>query len=297
MSSKKVLILILNSGEGELEKSIEVLKSQTYKNWSKVVFSNLDNKTAHDTLYSYIMSHSKEYDLFIKLDADMVVASSQILEEVVNYFEKNPNMDQGNFAVHDVMSDQDIMGLLVFTNKAKWNGSNEKLFVDYTPSIPGKRLLIWSKPSPVAWHCINPTPFQSFHYGAHRAMKALQRDRKIANKIQSAIQWHLLYRVWRIFIRTFDKNRALMMAGAYSVWIGDVDKKGNEYDNESLRHAFDKYSNLSEKEIYSLLKEWGKIVSVKNWLYRILWFKLEEYKLRCRLSTWYNNYLNSAIRL
>lgn len=294
--NKRVLILILNSGEGEYKESIKMLNKQTYKNWQKIVFRGLNNKEAHDTLYSYIMNHNKEFDLFIKLDADMVLLNETILEKIVNYFEKNPNMDQGNFAVHDVMSDQDIMGLLVFSNKAKWNGSNEKLFVDYTPTIPGKRLLVWGKPSPVAWHCPSPTGFQAFHYGAHRAMKAVQKNRNKKSWIQSVIQWHLLYRVWMISLHTKDIGRALMLAGAYSVWKDELDEQANEYKSMKLRQVFRKYRNLSEIQIYKQLEKWGLVLLCHNLLYMLLWPKLEEYKLRCKLATWHNNYLNSAIR-
>ena len=173
--NKKVLVLILNSGEKELQESIDKLQHQTYKNWEKIVFSNLSNKVAHDTLYNYIMNHHDEYDLFVKLDADMVMTNDCVLENIVNYFEKNPNIDQGNFAVYDKMSNQNIMGLLVFTGKARWERNDEDLFVDYTPVIPGRRLLIWGRPSPVATHCLNPHLFQAFHYGVHRAMKAIQK--------------------------------------------------------------------------------------------------------------------------
>lgn len=296
--NKRILILILNSGEGELNDSLEMLKNQTYKNWSKVIFSNLPNKEAHDTLYGYIMDHKDKYDLFVKLDADMVLFNNQSLELIVNYFEKNPNMDQGNFAVYDNMSGQNIMGLLVFTNKAKWKGSDEKLFVDYAPTIPGKRLLIWDKPAPVAIHCPNPRLFQAFHYGAHRAMKAIQKDREKKNLIQSAIQWHLLFRVWQYFKKTKDAKRGMMMLGAYLVWKEDIDDSANEYNSQSLAKTFAKFQNIEIDNILKLLSnEWGKIVTINNFLYIIFWPKLYEYKTRSRVVTWHNNYFSLAKRL
>ena len=189
------------------------------------------------------------------------------------------------------------MGLLVFTGKAIWEGREENLFVDYTPVTPGKRLLIWGKPSPVATHCSNPHLFQVFHYGVHRAMKAIQKNRKRKNFIQSAIQWHLLYRVWKIFMEEKDSKRGIMMLGAYSVWNGDVDNRANEYGNSSLIKSFNNYRNSRSDEVLSfLLAHWKRIVVLHNWLYILLWPKLSMYKSRCRLRTKYNSYLNLVRR-
>lgn len=286
---KRILILILNSGENELKESLDVLKIQTYKNWQKIIFSNLPNKVAHDTLYAHVMHHAKEYDLFIKLDADMVFIDKYALENIVKYFQFNPNVDQANFAVRDIMSDQNIMGLLVFTNKAKWNGSNEKLFVDYTPTIPGKRLLVWGKPSPIALHCPNPHLFQAFHYGAHRAIKAIQKDRDNKKWIQSALQWHLLTRTWNIFEKTRGIKTGLMMMGAFCVCKDEVDSDANEYKNRSLRRTFAKYKDLEANTIYQILsKEWKPVLYINHILYFLLWPKIIEYKTRCRFMVWLN---------
>ena len=244
------------------------------------------------------MDSGDKYDLFIKLDADMVLINNYALEAIARYFENNPNVDQGNFSVYDAMSNQNIMGLLVFTKNARWKGSDEKLFVDYTPTIPGKRLLIWDKPAPVAIHCPNPHLFQAFHYGAHRAMKAIQTNRAKKNYIQSAIQWHLLYRVWRYFSAKKDIKRGMMMLGAYSVFKKIVDESANEYENKSLIRAFEEFRNMETNGILTLLsKEWGRVVTLNNLLYLLLWPKLTEYKIRSIVAAKYNNYSNLAKRL
>jgi hypothetical protein len=289
--NKRMLILILDCGENELKGSLGGLQKQIYKNWQKVIFSNLPNKKAHDTLYTYIMDHADEYDLFVKLDADTILRDEYALENIVKYFNDNSNVDQANFAVHDVMSDQDIMGLLVFTNKAKWNGSNEKLFVDYTPTIPGKRLLIWGKPAPIALHCSNPHLFQAFHYGAHRAIKAIQGENNSKKWIQSALQWHLLIRVWTNFKKKKDIQRGMIMLGAFCVWSQRVDLNANEYNNQSLKMAFNRYKDMKPDAIYQILiKKWRRVLYKNHLLYLLLWPKIIEYKIRCRITVWYNQF-------
>jgi len=296
--TKMVLVLMLNSGENEYQSSLKSLDRQTYKHIDRVVFSDLSNKEAHDTLYSYIMDNSHKYDLFVKLDADMVLINNMVLENIVQFFEPNPNVDQANFSVHDVMSDWNIMGLLAFTGRARWEINDEKLFVDHTPKIPGKRLLIWGKPSPVALHCPDPHLFEAFHYGAHRALKAIQKGRQSKKWIQSAIQWHLLARVWRNYVKFKDKKRGMMMAGAFSVWSGEVDLEANEYSNKSLKDVFRKYTRLKNNQMHALFKrKWEKVIRFNDFLYILLWPKIVEYKIRCRISVIMNNFCQVPLSL
>lgn len=285
----KILILTLNSGENEYEDSLVILRKQSYKNWEHVVFSNLPNKIAHEKLYSYIMDHSNDYDLFVKLDADMMLWDENSLENIVRYFEKNPNVDQANFSVWDVISNQKIIGLIVFTRNARWEKTNEMLFVDHTPKIPGKRLLIWGNPSPVAYHCHNPHPSQAFHFGAHRAMKAIQKDREKKNTIQSVIQWNFLWRAWRFYKRDRNAPRAYFILGAYHVWNGDLGYTSNNYSDSTLKEVFEKCQNLSEEEIYTIIKDkFSRKLWQQNLMFILFWAKLYEYRLRFRLKVFYN---------
>lgn len=291
---KRVLILTLYSGENELCDSRRLLNIQTYKYWKQIVLSNLPNREAHDKLYSYIMRYYKDYDLFIKLDADMALIDSNSLKKIVDFFEDNPNVDQANFSVSDVLSGLDIMGLLVFTNKVSWIKSEEMLFVDHAPIIRGRRLLVWDEPAPIAFHCPDPHLFQAFHYGAHRALKAIQRDRPNKRWVQSALQWHLLMSVWNYYKRSKDRTRGFLILGALSVWRKDVDTTANEYRDESLKRKYEEYISLNDWEIYLLLKRcWGRVVFFNHFLYVLMWPKLIEYKTRSRIKTWFLRRKNS----
>lgn len=286
-SSKKILVLTLDSGENELKNSLKVLKNQTYKNWSHIIFSNLPNKNAHEALYGHIMKNSKNFDLFIKLDADMVLINKYALENIINFLESHQKADQANFSVYDSMSGQNIMGLIVFTNRAHWLKNNENLFVDHTPVIPGKRFLVWGAPSPIALHCPTPHYFQIFHFGAHRALKAIQKNRLQKKWIQSAIQWHLLMGVWKKYSKFRDRRRALMMLGAYRVWNNEIDIEGNEYNNKSLMTNYKENLAMNDRQIYQLLnKKWRHILIINHLLYILLWPKIVEYRLRCSIAVW-----------
>ena len=291
---KKVLVLILYSGEQELKQSLEMLRKQTYQNWEYKIFSHLQNREAHDRLYEYIMSHGEQYDIFIKLDADMVLINDEAIQAIINCFLENPNTDQLNFSVHDVMSNSRIMGLLTFSKNVRWEKSKEILFVDHAPIIPGARFLVWGAPAPLALHCPNPHPFQAFHFGAHRMLKALQRSSHKKRWIQSALQWHLLFQVWKQLCWKKTPQLAYMMLGAYSVWGGEVEIDGNEYQSKSLEKAFKRYEHIETSAIVALLKKrWRYVLYMHHMLYFVLWPKIAHYKIYSRVAFWYNRRINN----
>lgn len=292
--SPRILVLTLNSGENEYAESLSRLKSQSYRNWEYIEFNHLPNKEAHERLYDYIMNHSEDYDLFVKMDADMMLRDERALQDIVEYFAKNTNVHQANFSVWDVISQQSVMGLIVFRNTARWEKTKEMLFVDQTPTIPGKRLLVWGFPSPVAYHSHNPHNFQAFHFGAHRAMKAIQKEREKVNLIQSVIQWNFLWKVWKNYKRERSLQRAYFLIGAYYVWTGKLVASSNDYADETLRVVFDNTKHLSEVEIYGIVKDnFASQLRRKNWLYILFWPKLYMYKLKCRLEVFCNSVLMS----
>ena len=282
----RVLVLTLFSSEHEFSQSIESLSRQTYPHWEQKVFSYLPNRMAHDCVYSEIMNRSNEFDLFVKYDADMVFKHDQALELIVKFFHHRPGVDQANFAVHDVLSNSLIMGLLVFSHRAIWPISQETLFVDHTPVIPGRRLLVWDNPAPLVWHSPNPGLFQAFHFGAHRALKAIQRDRPNKAWIQSAIQWRLLHLIWKRFEVLQDRTSGLVMLGAFCVWTGKVGSTGNEYADEGTKRIFENYADIDTSELYKILRsQWKPIVQRHTLLYMCLWPQIAGYKLATRIRT------------
>ena len=74
----KILIGILHCIENEYELCIQSLQEQSVKNWNHFVIRDLPNAEAHNALYSRFMEGSKEYDLFLKLDADMARFNCQV---------------------------------------------------------------------------------------------------------------------------------------------------------------------------------------------------------------------------
>src|SRR5262245_61272620 len=131
LTDARILVLMLYSGENEYAESRQTLERQTHTNWELKVFSCLPEKQAHRALYEEIMLRGEAYDIYVKLDADMVLSGDDALSRIARFYAMHPSADQVNFALHDILSDSHIQGLITFTGRARWDlESTEALFVD-----------------------------------------------------------------------------------------------------------------------------------------------------------------------
>ena len=254
----RVLVGTLYTGENEFEQSKRSLQRQTHGNWEQVVFKHLPNKEAHDRLYRTFMDHADDFDLFVKLDADMVFRSKTSLRTLVELFEAHPELDDALLAVRDWASDSLIMGLHAYSDRAVWTPSGEELFVDHSPAVPGKRLSTKGPPAPLVDHSPDPSPFQAFRFGVHRALKVVQRDRSTLALFRSRMQWTLLNDVRRRFAETEHRRLGLIVAGAEEVFAGRATR--SEYDDagDQLHERFcERYADLSANELTTALSSWG----------------------------------------
>lgn len=264
---------MLYSGENEYAESRQALERQTHRNWELKVFSDLPEKEAHLALYAEIMRCGGSYDIYVKLDADMVLGDDGALSRIAQFYAARPDADQVNFALHDMLSDSHIMGLITFTGRARWDlGATEALFVDQTPAIPGQCFMVWDPQPRIALHCPDPHDFQAFHFGAHRMMKALQRHRSPKRWIQSSLQWRLLGKVWRLSGREGDSRRAYMMLGACAEWQGLLGADATNYRSASLAAAFERYSaRLAQDDLVRIMGPWWRVsIRLRQLLYWML---------------------------
>ncbi len=260
----RVLVVTLYSGENEFDQCVAALRAQDYPNWQHKVFSNLPNKQAHRACYSEIMAR-REYDFFIKLDADMVFADEGALGRIVRFLQARPNLDHALFAVHDFMSDSLLLGLHVFSRRAKWAIHEDDLFVDPPPDIPGERQVIWDAPAPLVRHSPDPSPYHAFRFGVHRAFKAFQPDRLVLDVPQSKAQWCLLTKIWDHFERTRDRRLGLAVLGADLAWQGKLDPALQEYAGSEVQAEFAKYANQSASDLHRVLSARWAPGPVRRW--------------------------------
>jgi hypothetical protein len=170
----RFLILTLYNGENEFDSCLRSVGSQSHADREQRVFENLPKAEAHTLLYETIMEVGDRYDLFLKLDADMVLANETVLERIAGIFRRVTNLDHLVLGVKDWYTDSDIIGVHTFSNRARWSPNPSGLFTDPDPEIPGRKVMIF-RPRPIAvQHGTDPTPLQAFFFGVHRAMKACQ---------------------------------------------------------------------------------------------------------------------------
>jgi hypothetical protein len=245
------MVLTMYSGEAEYDRCRESLKRQDYSDWEHVCFENQPNAEAHTALYRMIVNSASRYDLFFKLDADMVLADDQVLADLVRVFEQQPGLDHLVVAVSDWMTRSRIIGAHVFSNRVRWTEHEDRLRVDPDPVFPGAKLVVESPSRDLIFHCDDPTPLQAFHFGAHRALKAVQFDRGPAafRAYDAWIQWHALGRVWRHYTISGDRRLGLAMLAADMVLRQQLPQTANEYRDEALGAAFDAAEALDDAQL------------------------------------------------
>lgn len=250
----RILVGTLYCGENEFEESTEMLRAQSYKHWDQVVFRDLENKKAHDALYREFMNRSREYDLFLKLDADMVFRSRDSLEKLVDLFVSFPELDHLRTPVRDWYSGIPIPALHLFSNRARWERSEEKVFVDGPPSIPGRSMVI-----DVCFvnHSPNPSRRQAYLFGMHRAVKAVQPGSTDFRRGQAMMQWNILVNTWKHFERSRDPRLGLCILGADKVLRGEA--AHNDYVTRKVETSV--LDDYSQDQLYNILvKRWGGFI-------------------------------------
>lgn len=241
--------------ENELNQCITAINNQSHKTIEYFLVQDLPNKEAHDKLYSTFMNRASDFDLFIKVDADMVLCRNTFFDEVIQEFSRDPEMDELEVAVQDFFTNRLIYGLHVFRNTVTWNISNEeKFFVDCI-QYSHKHIYDNSNLAPAAYHCPNPSDFQCFHFGLHKAIKVIQLDRQEKDLAMSYNHWENLALVLEQFNKNKDKRLGFALHGAkWAVkkqWTSDF----INYSNPEVMTAFQKISSFSNSKFENQLKK------------------------------------------
>lgn len=250
-----IFVGTLYSGENEFAECLASIGMQTYTYFKHFIFDGLPNKEAHRALFSSFIAKSNDFDLLIKVDADMVLTSPLLFEKIVKKMFENDWIYVYSIAVHDFFTGEMINGLNTYRNTVRWDFSKETMFVDI-PKVPKENTFYdKSELAPAAFHCKNPSKYQAFHYGVHRGLKSIQ-------KIHSTTHWALLEKVWKNFQKTDDVRIGLAIFGAELVFDGQFSKEDVDYTNPRLANAIEQYQEMSSsqvrREIQRLrLKNWG----------------------------------------
>jgi len=251
----KILIGTMYSGERELDRCVEALKDQTYYYRSQFLIEHLPENAAHDQLYKQFMHHSGEYDLFLKLDADMVLADRDKLGAAVSLFEQSPNLDHAVFSVQDWMTSSRIIGIHMYRSRVRWPQRAGQTGADFLPELQGQRRhFTRGHPSPLALHGPDPGPAQAFRYGLRCAHKAFQIGPKGVRPVQAITHWRLLRRLWRRFDLVRDPRLGLALMAVEHALTHDVSADLCNYTNPRFWQLLNLFTAMTPVEIHDHLR-------------------------------------------
>jgi len=265
----KLLVGTLYTNENEFEECCRSINEQTYKNYDHFIIRNLPNKEAHIKLFKSFLENGDKYDVLIKVDADMVLVKETLFEGIVQKLIENKWADIYSIAVQDFFSDQLIWGLNAYRNTVRWNLTKESLFVD-RPEVPVEKYLSDNNElAPAAIHCKNPSPFQAFHYGVHRGLKVIQRDRRVKLEQSSKTHWNSLERTWLNFQKTKDTRMGLACLGAEMAYLGQFRTSDLDYSNPRFKKILTQYVHMDFKRLNFELQirrflNWGLLPARKR---------------------------------
>jgi hypothetical protein len=226
----RILVGTLYANENEIEECLASIRGQTHREFEHVLVEGLPNREAHEALYRQFMDRAAEFDLLVKIDADMVICDRNLFANVAARFAAEPELDFLVIAVHDFMTDQRVMGVNVFRNTVRWNLGTEELFPDmtYAPESIRRRAQDVDCLAPAAIHCPNPSPFQAFHYGFHKGMKAVEGGR----------HWRLLKALFDRYRRLPDVRVIYALLGASAAFSGRFSVRNISYTDDTLMAYF-----------------------------------------------------------
>lgn len=221
----KVFVGTMEHGEGEFEACREAVAKQEGVEVFHLVVSHLPENVAHERLYTQWNQAKTSHDLFLKVDADTVLAHRGVIKAYADMFEANPRLTGIQAWLQDYMTDQKIYGLTCLRNTVIVSTAVDKLYCDRADTghdivLRGDELP--KKLNPAGTHCSSPTDMQAFHYGFHRGKKN-QHD--IRNNVLSA---------WK---RYGDKQRGMALLGFA---LSAQGPETTYYDTHDFKSAFNK---------------------------------------------------------
>lgn len=239
----RIYVGVLYSGENEFESCIKAIEAQDYTNYEYHVIKGLPGREAHNTLYTNFIESG--FDVLIKIDSDMVLVWHNFFTKVVDALIENMTTNQLQFPVYDFFSNQPIWGLNIYRKdffKGATVGRNNGRAFDYFFDVSGlSEVLIV-----VATHCQNPTPFQSFHYGAFKTVKIVQA---IKNRMDGKANYlrNVLNKTHQAFLTEGDERRAICITGAKLAAAKKLELEDLNYTNPCLLNYFNEIQDYEGK--------------------------------------------------
>lgn len=219
----KVLVGTLFSGENEFKKCCDSVNSQTFRSFEHMIIEGLSASEAHQKLFHFFMEHSEEFDVLLKVDADMVLTRHTLLQEVVDVFTMRKNIHHYNIAVQDWYTSCLIFGMNAYRNTVRWH-FDKSIFVENSKLLKLRvndqdlefprdgRFHDKTVLAPAAFHSPDPSDYQAFHFGLHKGVKIVE---SIDNGWMERLKEHCnnIERTFDHYLQSNDRRLLLAVAG------------------------------------------------------------------------------------
>ncbi len=252
---KKVLAGVMHTIENEFESCIQSVQSQKQVHVTYFVIHDLPNRQAHDKLYDTFMKENAYHDFFVKVDADMVLKNDLFFYTIGEIFNDHPELMMVSFPVYDHFSEKLINGIHSFRNTFKWDRDpNENIYTDASPISDRKKMHLKLKQNAGVHHCPNPSPFQAFHYGMHKAIKVdagyNMRNAQATRYRMGLKHYSTLMRIFFLSLKSGHLQQIYVLEGVYAVIKNKLTKENVSYnDLEAIS-----YFKNSVENVFSISK-------------------------------------------
>lgn len=236
MSRVKIYIVTLFSGENELAECVRSVQSQIGFDITHEVIRDLPNREAHQELYRRFNCRRSEFDYLAKLDADMKFDKPDSLAKIISKF--SIGVDIVSVTVWDAITGTDMQSFNVFSCRCEFDyQNNDPLFPDRLPILrPGRHVSVHDCERNV-WHAFNPSDYQAFCFGVHRALKVVQRGARVPRVDNAYYQWRFIRKAYLNFLRRGAQSSYFATLGAATVFKGKV-SDSRLYSKEDYRDVF-----------------------------------------------------------
>ena len=234
----KILVATLYAGENEFERCVASIRAQTLAPVEHLIIENLPKREAHEKMFSAFINHRDRFDLLVKVDADMVLCSENLFAGIVRRFQDDPRMQVLGIKVYDYFTDCKMSGLNTFRNTIDWSPNSDNVFTDQFDFDRSGYRRDDRALAPAAKHCCNPSPFQAFHFGVHRGVKAAVALRRRLYET-AYMRYREIELTRRHFQRVRDPRLGLAVLGGEYALQGRFDDTQLDYGNPEVRDAFE----------------------------------------------------------
>lgn len=150
------------------------IASQTGVEVNHEVIKDLQEHEAHNRLWLRWNELRESHDLFVKIDADTILADPDKLASIYSLFAADNDVTGAQIPLWDYFTDREILGLNVFSPAVYFVTTEDTLYCDRNVERGHKKVLRGEDVAhlaPAGFHCKHPHPHQAFHFGYHRMLK------------------------------------------------------------------------------------------------------------------------------